>query len=216
VSEHIFDTGTTRNFLLTESEGLLPPILEGKLFLSNIVNRELSNGANGFLDAYKQEIREGNTSRLKQHTAWIEFEKRLKKVGFQTLGVSQARQHELMLRFFDCITDQEDMDQGEAECFALAAYRGLNFYTDDNQARRIIKEYNQDPASLRCPPYGADRPPHHPVIFHSTTWLLLEGIRKGIVTKSSAEDIFFAMRSVWGRHPQKTLVALQGLPALYW
>ncbi len=216
MSGHIFDTGTIRNFLLTESEALLPQILEEKLFFSTIINHELTKGSNGFLDAHAQEIKESNTSRLKQYQAWQEFEKRLKKANFQVLGVSQAKQHETMLRFFECLITQEDMDQGEAECFALSAFKGLAFYTDDNQARRIIETYNQDPSSLQCPPYGADRPPHHPIVYHSTTWLLLDGISKAILTNAKAEEIFFAMRSVWGRHPQKTLTELKNDSRLYW
>jgi predicted nucleic acid-binding protein len=216
VSGHIFDTGTIRNFLLTETESVLAQILGEKLYFSSIINCELTKGANGFLDAYAQEIKEGNTSRLKQYQAWQECNKRLQKVGFQILSVSQAKQHETMLRFFACLITQEDMDQGEAECFALSAFKGLAFYTDDNQARRILQSYNQNLSGLSCPPYGTDRPPHHPIVYHSTTWLLLEGIRKATLKVAEAEDIFFAMRSVWGRHPQKTLTDLKANPTLYW
>jgi hypothetical protein len=218
VPGHIFDTNTIRNFVLTDSEYLLPKVCPGQLYGSSVVIDELKRGARAFEKQCRVELDAGDTRRHRQFTAFNQMATRLKGIGLIEVAVTTASKHADMMRFFACLLDssKEDMDAGEAESFALAAYRGFDFYTDDRYAMLTIEKYSTTPNLLKCPPPGEDPPPHQKILVHSTTWLLLKAIRESHISEMKAERIFDDMRSVWGHHPQRTLAEMQRKPDLYW
>lgn len=186
---------------------MLPDVCSGPLFRSGIVKDELDRGAVAFGRAHQDELRRGSPRRSYQLVRFSRVSAALKDLGVQDVRLTLNSAHDGAFRFFACCVDDEGMDPGEAESFALAAMCGWTIYTDDWQAIRAIDRFNAN--RFRCPPYGKALELHRPVPVRTTAWLLLEATFVGVLTPSEAEEAFWEMREVWDRHPQQTLAQLR-------
>ena len=211
---HIFDTNILRNFGLCSAEHVLAQTCSGTLYWSGIVKDELTKGPPAFARVHQLELNRGDTDRAQQLATFQRLAASLEQQGFVNLRLNTSARHAEALAFFACCLDEEEMDPGEAESFALAAYRGLTFYTDDLHAYNAITRYNE--GMFRCPPYGVALPPYEVVEVHSTPWLLIEAVRQGHLTSMLAEALFREIKQVWYRHPKRSLEELRALPDSYW
>ena len=211
---HIFDTNTLRNFVLCSAESLLPQVCPGNLYWSGIVKDELLKGPAAFRRLHQRELLQGDPDRTRQLAAFEQLETALSHQGFRNLRLTATAHHAEKMAFFACCLEEEEMDAGEAESLAWAAFNGLVLYTDDLNAYRAVERYNA--GEFRCPPYGADRPPQQTVEVHSTPWLLMELVRQKRLAPKEAEQLFAQIMQVWYRHLGLTLAQLRQQPDLYW
>lgn len=113
--------------------------------------------------------------------------------------------------FLACLLDEDRIDDGEAECLTIAAYRGDTCYSDDYAFKLEVEAFNAGKAS--CPRQGHGPPPHHPLTVHGTVHLLHEAVNQGVLRASTAEDHYSVMRdSVGSKLPAGPLVKLRGTP----
>jgi len=111
--------------------------------------------------------------------------------------------------FLVCVLDDDRIDPGEAECLAIAAYRGDTVYSDDYAFKRIVDALNCGTTS--CPRDGVDPPPHLPIVVHGTVRILLDAVDQGLLPLPEAERAYATMREAVGsRLPDGTLHGLRG------
>lgn len=209
--DHIFDANTLRNFALVGALDLLPRILPGQLFVGATVRQELLEGVRAF--------QRNNLDQL-EDPAWVAYVGRfqsldadLKRLDFKSLAVSTSMAHQAMWNFLACLTDEDVMEEGEAESMTLAAFKGLVLYSDELKVFREAENYRE--GRFPCPRVGQDPPPHT-VSVHSSAWILLEGVGAGVLEIEDAEDIYREMQVIWERHPGLSLSSLRSGQGRYW
>lgn len=209
---HVFDANTLRNLGLVGALELLPRTLDGTLFIGSVVRDELRRGAKRFPVA--------NAKRLVD-PKWVEYalrfqqlDARLAQLGFTTIEVSSASTRAGEFAFLACLVDEWVMEEGEAEAFTVAAYRGHTLYSDEWKVMEEARMFGE--GNFPCPFPGEAVPTFDSVTVHSTAWILLEAVERDVVTLADAERAYEEMRDIWQRHPQRTLSQLRDGDGHYW
>jgi hypothetical protein len=209
---HIFDANTLHNLALASALSMLPETLDGRLYLGRVVRRELERGARRFPQANLHKLPDPRWSAYIARFQGLDAQ--LDALGFTTLEVTSASTRPGEFAFLACLQDEWLMEEGEAEAFTLAAYRGLILYSDEWKVNEEARNYTAD--HFPCPYFGNGPPSHARVEVHTTAWLLLEAVEKRVVTFQEADAYYLAMREVWPRHPRKTLAQLRDGEGIYW
>lgn len=211
---HVFDTNVLKNFLLTDLVDLIPKLCPGNLYLPAAVRAELRTMTIEFprvraSRAGKLSMADlGYVQRLKQQQAT------LKSHNFVELGVLHSANSE-EIGFWSCVDKLDRIHPGETEGLALAAYRDLVLYSDDQAVVRIADQLANE--ELGCPPYGSETPPFPYVDVHSSIYLLLQAVEQNLLAEDVAESRFHEMRNdIGSRLPRMTLTQLRQSPASYW
>lgn len=211
MTHHIFDANTLRNLALADMLQYVPDIVEGICCMGSVVRQELRRGASVYPKRHQHRLADPN---WRQYiTRFQQLDAELKRLGFQERAVSSASRRAGEFAFLSCLTEEDVMEAGEAEAFTLAVYRDMTLYSDERKVYYEGQAFNA--ADFPCP-YAGDTPPEYDVTVHSTAWLLLEGVRKGVFDMARAEAAYLEMRTFWQRHPNKTLAQLQAGDGMYW
>lgn len=211
MTKHIFDTNVLRNLAISDILPKLPAILEGDLlYVGSVVLNEFKDGANQFGKQHDH---------LHDHLQRSECSRRFKRAikaitndyGFEVITPSLRSRYE---EFAYALCLQGEMDDGEAEAFAIAAHRGMILYSDDLQVRQTALRIADD--DFPCPPFP-DKPPATSLTIHSTIWLLKEGVDKQVLTLEEASVAYDLCRSFDVRLPNQSLASIfEHNPDAYW
>ena len=210
-TRHIFDANTLRNFALVGALDHLPALVDGDLCIGRVVREELKQGARVFPQRNFHRLDDPNWATYV--TRFQGLDAKLNQLRFTTLEVTSASTREGEFAFLTCLHNEEVMEDGEAESFTLAAYRDLVLYSDEYKVYREGDNFSAH--DFPCPYHGNELP-EYDITVHSTAWLLLKGVERGVFAEDTAEDYYLAMRDIWPRHPKKTLVELADGDGKYW
>lgn len=208
MTKHIFDTNVLRNLAISDVLPKLPAILEGDLlYVCGAVFKEFKDGASQFgkqdefhpkRNECRQRFKDAVNALTQSH-------------NFQVVKPNLKSNY---LEYAYALCLQGEMDDGEAEAFAIAAHRDMILYSDDLQVQKTTLRIADD--DFPCPPMP-NPPPTDSLTIHSTIWLLKEGIDKQILTTEEATVAYDLLRSFSIRLPDQPLASiLEHNPNAYW
>jgi hypothetical protein len=211
---HIFDTNVLKNFLLTHLVGLIPKLCPGNLYLPAAVRAELQTMKAEFPRVRASRAGTLTTADLVYVQQLDQHRSTLGKHGFAPLNILGSVEP-TELDFWACVDALDRIDPGETEGLALAAYRGLTLYSDDQAVVRIAELLANE--ELGCPPYGTEALPFPRVEVHSSIYLLLRAVEQGLLSENLAERYYREMRNdIGSRLPRMPLAQIRQSPARYW
>ena len=208
---HVFDANVLKNFLLAGLVSELARVCPGSRRVPGTVwGSELAKLHGSFARLHRElplEDRARYEGRLRS------YPETLRDHHFARVNLF-AQPDDEELAFLACLLDEDRIDPGEAECLAIAAYRGATVYSDDYAFKLEVDMLNRGLSA--CPRTGYGPPLHLPVMVHGTVHLLHQAIDGAVLTREEAEQRYAEMRDQIGsRLPPGTLANLRKGPTAW-